>query len=301
VSALEQPARRELVFTASPQSWERIDQVMALQGHDKYSLTVARGFALVQWVLEQQAAGRTIGAMSAAGDFLPLEERPELLAPRPRMQVVQDLPPEAAAEPEPAPASAPAEVAEPAAEPAPDSPLGALKRLETSAARKEQGQADEAAPKGPTNAQLKKPPKFVVPVRREKVDNRPTGTGKSPIRTLEAERSECLARNEKFPIEHQGKPLPADLNHSCLQYLLGGQKVPDATHFRIAGPSHVGIYGHFPKKDWCVYDPISRRWRPDVQVREGFWKLYSIELAIDYLQRQPAPEPVPEDLEEVTY
>ncbi|MCK2122167.1 hypothetical protein [Pseudomonas sp. PNPG3] len=301
MSALEQSTRRELVFTASPQSWERIDQVMALQGHDKYSLTVARGFALVQWVLEQQAAGRTIGAMAVGGDFLPLEERPELLAPRPRMQVVQDSPPVAApttAEPDQATALAPAEAT---AEPAPDSPLGALKRLESSAARKEQGQADDTAPKGPTNAQLKKPRKFVVPARREKVDNRPTGTGQSPIRTLEAERAECLARNEKFPIEHQGKPLPANLDHSCLQYLLDGLQVADASHFRVIGPSHVGIYGHFPKKDWCVYDPISRKWRPDVQAREGFAKLYSIELAIDYLQRQPAPDPAPEDLEEVTY
>lgn len=299
MSALEQTQRRELVFTASPASWERIDQVMALQGHDKYNLTVARGFALVQWVLEQQAAGRTIGAMAAAGDFLPLEERPELLAPRPRMQVVQEQPPAAPASVvEPGPGLAPTEAV---AEPAPGTPLAALKKLETSAARKDQGQAGGDAPVGPTNAPLTKAKKFIVPTRREKADNRPSGAGKSPIRTLEAEKAECLARGEKFPIDHGGKPLPADLDHSCLQYLMDGVKVPEATHFRIMGPSHVGIYAHLPKKDWCVYDPINRKWRPDVQAREGFVKLYSIELAIDYLQRQPAPEPEPEDLEEVTY
>lgn len=298
MSALEQSPRRELVFTASQESWERIDQVMALQGHHQYSLTVARGFALVQWVLEQQAAGRVIGAMdSPSADFLPLTERPELLAPRPRMQIVPDQPTSATE------ASTQSErTVDAQGEPAAASPLGALKRLESSAARQDHEQCTQAAKKGSKNAPLQKAKKLILPRRKAKVDIRPTCAARSPLRSLEAARAEACANETPYPIEHDGKPLPWNLEHKYMASLLEGKQVPEATHFQIEGPGYVGIYAHRPKKDWCFWDPFSRCWRPDMKAREGMVCLYSIQVAIDYLQikaKQTPPEP--EVYEEVMY
>lgn len=289
MSALEQPKRREMVFVASDESWRRIDSLMEQQGHQVYGLAIARGFALVQWVLEQQAAGRIVGSQETGEeDFAPLIERPDLLAPRQRLQAVPvwesaSSTPERAPVSLPDPVQAPA-VAEvvtpaPAPNPAPASTLPAeLAAKLVPRAKKPQ------APKSPPRRREKNRAAEVL--RAHLVDD-----VNGPVKSHTWVRWRCEMDKRVAPIlVGADRALPGELNLEHLpeleRMLVEGRH---ATHFRITDDGLVTFYGFQPGKGWCYLEDFSMRLMPDSHCDGGLFAVFPVVMAVEYLRRLANP------------
>lgn len=286
MSALEQPKRREMVFAPAAESWERIDSLMEQQGHQVYGLTIARGFALVQWVLEQQAAGRIVGSLETGEeDFEPLVERPDLLAPRPRLQSVP-VPESAPSMPERAPVapSEPVQVATTAvvATPTQAAPASTLP-AELSAKLVARPRTPPAARPAPKRRGQNRAAEVL---RAHLVDD-----VHGPIKSHTWVRWNCNHENRPAPIligDDRALPGELSLEHlpelDCM--LVEGRH---ATHFKITTTGELAYYGFTPGKGWCYLEEGSMRLLPDSFCDGGLFAIFPVVMAVEYLRRLANP------------
>jgi hypothetical protein len=287
MNALEQPKRREMVFAASDESWQRIDSLMEQQGHQVYGLTIARGFALVQWVLEQQAAGRIVGSLETGEeDFEPLIERPDLLAPRPRLQAVPVADPAPLA-PEPAPVTQPEPVKVPTAavEAAPAPAAAPVSTLPAELSAKLV--AREKKPPAPKEAPKKRGQNRAAEILRAHLVDDVSG----PVKSHTWVRWRCEMDKRAAPI-HVGdnRALPGELSLEHLPelecMLVEGRH---ATHFRITDHGALAYHAFTPGKGWCYLEEGSMRLLPDSFCDGGLFAVFPVVMAVEYLRRLANP------------
>jgi len=290
MSAAEKPIRHDFNFSMGEESKRKLDALMARCGQDNLNLMVARGLALVAWVEDQSDLGRVVASIRHGEDepdFRPLEERPELIRPRQRPQLVTVAPPavQPAAEPVLEAVPEPEPVTEPVADPAP-------KLASTPSA----APAPKAAERTPNefNGPLTKPKAFRMPDRDCKSDY-PAGFAKSPVRNLREMQIDAKSRNVAPPIEYQGQPLPVGINQSHAEALVESMRI-GATHFQLMSDLFLVAYKYVARKGWCTFEAHRHRWTTDGYINDGLAPIYSLKLAQDYLQNNdaPAPEPEPE-------
>lgn len=286
MSALEQPKRREMVFAASDESWQRIDSLMVQQGHQVYGLTIARGFALVQWVLEQQAAGRIVGSLETGEeDFEPLVERPDLLAPRPRLQAVP-VPESAPSTPVPAPvAQAEPAQAPAAAKVAAPTPAPAVSTLPAELSAKLVPR--EKKPPAPKPAPRRRGQNRAAEILRAHLVDDVSG----PIKSHTWVRWFAKSENLLPPIlVGDDRALPGELTLEHLPdlecMLVEGRH---ATHFKIVSDGSLAYYGFTPGKGWCYLEEGSMRLLPDSFCDGGLFAIFPVVMAVEYLRRLASP------------
>lgn len=299
MSAAEKPIRHDFNFSMGDESKRKLDALMARCGQDNLNLLVARGLALVAWAEDQSDDGRIVGSIFYGADepdFRPLEERPELVRPRPRPQLVPVavavVQPVAAPEPEPEPVPDPVPEPEVATAPEPAPELAA--EPPAAAALKPAAKAPERTP-AEFNGQLKKPKPFRVPERKDDKSDYPAGYAKSPIRSLSELQLDARQRNLPAPIDYEGQPLPAGLNQSHAATLAENMQL-GATHFRLMRDLHLVAFKFVATKGWSTFEAHRYRWVRDGWINDGLDPIYSIKAAQDYLLNNdaPAPEPEPE-------
>jgi hypothetical protein len=284
MNAAEKPNRHDFNFSMGDESKRKLDDLMARCGHTQLNLTVARALALLAWVEDQSDLGRVVGSIRYGDelDFAELEERTELLRPRPRPQLVTTLPPV----PKPAPIITPAPAPEPvttqasvvpAAIPADPEPAPVNPKL---VARPKVAPAPKAAPARARSHRV------VNPSAMKPDDN-------GPIKTHAFLVSMSKVRNLLPPIEYCGHSVPGNLYVDQLQRLIEVRdRLPTATHFRINTLDHkVFFCGYTPGKGWCALSDATDQWERDPQLTAGVTWIYPVGPAIEYLKRHGKESP----------
>lgn len=250
--------RHELVFSMSDTSHSRLQALLERCGHSNLNLLLARGLALVEYVLDQTDAGRSVGSVGADGDeFLPLNEREELVNPPKGSRTTTST---AGAGSEGLPARAQVTSINPKLMPRPRVPVAAAAPVESE----------------PRARRLFKHPAFAV------------NDAAGPVRSLAFHKERCDALGFKQPIEFNGHALPGEL---CLSHLDELQVVMDtesmATHFQLCQATDVlSFYGYFPNSGWHRMSAETREWLPDAPVSAGEVSLFAMDMAAFYLRRQ---------------
>jgi hypothetical protein len=279
-----------MVFAPNAEAWERIDRLMEQQGHQVYGLAIARGFALVQWVLEQQAAGRIVGSLETGEeDFEPLVERPDLLAPRQRLQAVpvtEPAPLTPVVQPEPVQASAVAEVVTPAPVPAPTAAPATASTLPAELAAKLVPR--EKKPQPPKAAPRHRGQNRAAEILRAHLVNDVSG----PVKSHTWVRWRCEMDKRAAPIlVGDDRALPGELSLEHLPelecMLVEGRH---ATHFRITAQGELSYHAFAPGKGWCYLEEFSMRLLPDSHCDGGLFAVFPVVMAVEYLRRLANPE-----------
>ncbi|MFJ3487088.1 hypothetical protein ACIPL1_27270 [Pseudomonas sp. NPDC090202] len=241
----------EIVFSVNPDSFSRVQALLKRCGHQKLNLLLARGLALVEYVLDEQAKGRSVGSVSASGNrFVPLCERAELLGT----------------------GSAPVATNAPSGSAA-GGHLASISPNLMPRHRVRVSKVPEA--REPRARRLWGHAAFAV--------NDEAG----PVRSLafHCERNETLGLEQ--PIEFNGHALPGELHMSHLPEL---RKVMDAvsmaTHFLLCPATDtLSFYGYFPKTGWFRMSRETEEWIPDEAVNAGEVSLFPMDVAELYLRR----------------
>lgn len=284
MSAAEKPVRHDFNFSMGDDSKRRLDDLMARCGHNNLNLTVARSLALLEWVIDQVDNERVVGSIRYGDelDFKQLEERPELLRPRPRPQLVATPVPVVAAESiteaadEPEPAAEP--VAEVAADPAPLNPkLQARERIDPEPA-----------------------PEPRIRSRRVFQHKAYTPSDDGPVKTYEFLRANTVRRGQPAPVKYGNHSMPGNLYLDHMQQLIDAVTLnPTVTHFRIDPTDNfISFCGYLPKKGWCDINLVTGQWSPDPHLNGGVWWCYPVDQAIEYLRRHGVSAPPGPDLDE---
>jgi hypothetical protein len=248
--------RHEIVFSMAPESMGRVQDLLKRCGHQNLNLLLARGLALVEFVMDQIEQGRAVGSVIIGEDgFLPLRERPELLKPsnsRPR-------PAAPAGEQLPGASGAQVTAINPKLVPRPRVPIESIPEERLPRARR-----------------LFKHAAFAV--------NDEAG----PVRSLafHLERSESMGLER--PIAYNGHALPGELRPYHLEEI---QRTMDeesmATHFLLCEAADVlSFFGYFPNTGWHRLNAETSQWALDPAVQAGERSLFPMDLAAFYLRRQ---------------
>lgn len=246
--------RHEIVFTMNQASMGRVQALLKRCGHESLNLLLARGLALVEFVLDQADLGRAVGSVIIGeAEFMPLRERPELLAP-------MKSPVSAVGAGEQA-SSAPGRPVD-----APNPKLMPRPRVSPAAVPEE---------RLPRARRLFKHAAFAV--------NDEAG----PVRSLAFHQERCDSMGLEAPISFNGHALPGELRLHHLDEL---QRWMDeeamATHFLLCpATDDLSFYGYFPATGWHRLNTESRAWALDAAVQAGELSLYPVDLAAFYLRR----------------
>lgn len=278
----EQQAPRKHVetFTLSDSGKARADDLLSRCGHNSLQLLIARGLALVEWVVDQQERGRTVaGVVYGTEDtelyVCELHERPELLMPRQRPQAL----------PVPAQEQQAAKVAEPAELPAP--------AAESIQASPEPVASQAVAPtQNPKLMPRAKNPPAPKP-RPTRIDqskqaavlaaHRPNDDG--AVKTYNWVVYECERKKRLPPICHGDKPLQGELSSAHYAELSRVEKYA-ATHFRISDYGDLSFYRFEPKRGWLNVNVLNYQGELDEMVTGGCTSIFPIALALDYLAKK---------------
>ncbi|HAL2109911.1 TPA: hypothetical protein H5X26_004990 [Escherichia coli] len=247
--------RHEIVFSMAHDSMSRVQELLKRCGHGNLNLLLARGLALVEFVLDQAELGRVVGSVILGEEeFLPLRERPELLKPmragkppaEPEDNVAQSMPEAAVATINPKLMPR----AKVPVEDFPEAPLPRARRLFKHAA-------------------------FAV--------NDDAG----PVRSLAFHQERCDSMGIEPPLSYNGHALPGELR---LHHLDDLQRVMDtesmATHFYLCpATDDLSFYGYFPNTGWHRMNPETGEWAPESIVQAGELSLFPMDLAALYLRR----------------
>jgi hypothetical protein len=278
MNAAEKPKRHDFNFSMGDDSKHRLDELMARCGHNQLNLLVARGLALLAWVEDQSDRGRIVGSIRYGDepDFMELEERPELLRPRTRPQLVASAAPVASASPQTV--SAPTPEPDPVPEtPAPDpDPAPLNPKL---VARPRVAPAPSAAPRERSRRAVSLAPM--------------TPDDEGPIKTYKFLERMTKVRNMLPPIAFGGHSLPGNLYTEHLTRLTEiADRHPTATHFRInALDDELFFCGYMPRKGWCELNASTEQWAKDHHLETGLAWVYPVLPAIEYLRRHGKPSP----------
>lgn len=248
--------RHEIMFSMAPSSAARVESLLKRCGHKNLNLLLARGLALVEFVLDQADLGRVVGSVIVGEDeFLPLRERAELLKPSRQR-------------PTPAPS------AEEPSQSSPDAAAGAIHPKLVARPRVPVEEPTEE--RLPRARRLFKHAAFAV--------NDDAG----PVRSLafHLERSDSMGLEQ--PISYNGHALPGELRPHHLDEI---QKMMDAesiaTHFLMCeATEELSYFGYFPNTGWHRLNAVSNQWTLDTAILAGERSLYPMDLAALYLRRQ---------------
>lgn len=244
----------EVVFSMSTESHDRVLALLARCGHSKLNLLLARGLALVEYVLDQGVLGRSVGSVSATGNkFVPLCERPELSTPPNGSRGASESPCERSVD-----AGACVSPINPKLMPRPRVPVETV--------------VVECEPRA---RRLFRHAAFAV--------NDDAG----PVRSLAYHRERSETMETEPPIDFNGHALPGGL---CLSHLEALRRVMDsesmATHFQLCPASDLLLfYGFFPNNGWFRLNCETREWVPDGAVRTGEVSVFPMDTAEFYLRR----------------
>lgn len=254
--------RHEIVFTMTPSSLARVESLLKRCGHQNLNLLLARGLALVEFVLDQVDLGRVVGSVIVGEDeFLPLRERDELLKPsnKPR--------------PKPTPTTG---------EPAHSSPDAAAGVFHPKLVARPRVPVEEPTEERlPRARRLFKHAAFAV--------NDDAG----PVRSLafHLERSESMGLER--PIDYNGHALPGALRAHHLdeiQHMMDAESM--ATHFLLCeATEELSYFGYFPNTGWHRLNADSNQWTLDTAILAGERSLFPMDLAAFYLRRQANKQP----------
>lgn len=291
MNAAERPNRHDFNFSMGAESKRKLDDLMSRCGHTQLNLTVARALALLAWVEDQSDLGRVVGSIRYGDelDFVELEERAELLRPRPRPHLVPAAAPiaEVVAPIEPAPAPEPTPQPEPAPEPAPvePAPLTATTNPKLMARPRV-----APAPSAPLRERSRRLMKHLA---YEQDDN-------GPIKTLKYLQANCKARGLPQPVAYGVHCMPGNLYKHHEQRLIEiMDNHPTATHFRVAALTEdLSFCSYSPEKGWCEYDESSGRWIKDMNLYHGASWIYPVIHAVEYLRRFGKESPNPPQFED---
>lgn len=297
--AAPRPPRHDFNFSMGDESKRKLDALMTRCNQSDLNLTVARALSLLAWVVDQADEGRVVGSIrygADALDFCELQERPELLRQRSRPQLVPSAGPIDAG-------GSSASLAHQVAEPA------------TTAAIPETQQAKPSTPAPAavsyetTNPKLM--PREKVRPKADKTPSRPRGQRlmkhaayqpgeDGPVKSLAFLRALCEVRHLPAPISFGGRALPGNLNVSHKVQLIEMLDLNiGVTHFALSAQDDFMLfYSYAPRKGWCLLNHVSRRWEKDEQANGGLTWIYSISLAVEYLQRNEAAAPNPAAVED---
>lgn len=262
------PVRYDVMFSMSEASHARVNHLLRQCGHNNLNLLLARGLALAQWVEDQQALGRTIGAVlygEEGADVSELEERSELLMPQPRPQPITAKPVEVPTEP--APAVAP--------EPAVNPKLVARPK---------------STPTKPASQ-----PRHRAPSGREQQLRAHIPNDNGPVKSFAWVRWKCDQEKRKPPILiGDDRALPGELAMEHLAELERMQvDARHATHFLITVDGFLSFYGYQPgngtRGGWCYVEEGSMQLRKDEHCTAGLFAIFPVVMAVEYLRRQAAP------------
>ncbi|WP_439254466.1 hypothetical protein [Pseudomonas monteilii] len=243
--------RHEVLFTMSAQSMQRTTALLKRCGHQNLNLLLARGLALVEFVLDQLEQGRSVGSVILGEDgFLPLRERPELVTPR--------------------------EGARPKAVPAPT--RGGTTHTDN----------PKLMPRAkvPVEATVQEQAPRVRKLFRHAAFNVNDLTG--PVRSVEFHTKRCASEGLEAPIDYTGQALPGELGPHHLEELervMGEESM--ATHFQLCPSTYaLTFFAFFPKGGWHRMQSASREWLHDLAVDTGEVSVFSVDLAAAYLRWQ---------------
>lgn len=255
------PQRHEIVFTMASDSMERVEGLLKRCGHKNLNLLLARGLALVEFVLDQAELGREVGSVILGEDgFLPLRERPELVKPsRPRVVAATD-----------------------AGEPPLEAPAAALGVVHPKLIARPRVPIEAPVEEGlPRARRLFKHAAYAV--------NDDAG----PVRSLafHLERSESMGL--EAPIAYNGHALPGGLRPYHLdeiQRMMGEEAM--ATHFLLCeATEELSYFGYFPNTGWHRLSSDTRQWTFDTAIEAGERSLFPMDLAAFYLRHQADRQP----------
>lgn len=288
MSAAEKPIRHEFKFTMGEASQRKLDDLMARCGHTQLNLTVARALSLLTWVEDESDQGRVVGSIRYGEelDFRQLEERPELLRPRPRPQLVPASAPVAALAPQPQPTPEPEPVAEVLPEPEPVlTPAPAESK--PAAINPKLVAREKVAPVPNPNDAPRERGRRLMKHKAYKADDN------GPVKTIQFLRANCKARGYLPPIEFGEHALPGNLYLDHMDLLTSTIDVNVmATHFQISNfDNDISFCGYLPNKGWCYLNIESHQWEKDHQLNGGVSWAYPVIQAIEYLRRQGKHSP----------
>lgn len=253
--------RHDIMFSMTQSSLARVESLLKRCGHQNLNLLLARGLALVEFVLDQADLGRVVGSVIVGEEeFLPLRERAELLKPS-----------------KPRPASAP--TAEEPAQSSPDAAAGAFHPKLV--ARPRVPVEEHTEERLPRARRLFKHAAFAV--------NDDAG----PVRSLafHLERNETMGLEP--PIDYNGHALPGALRAHHLdeiQRMMDAESI--ATHFLLCeATEELSYFGYFPNTGWQRLSAESRQWTLDTAILAGERSLFPMDLAALYLRRQVDKQP----------
>jgi hypothetical protein len=248
--------RQEIVFSMAPESMVRVQGLLKRCGHQNLNLLLARGLALVEFVMDQIEMGRAVGSVILGEEgFLPLRERPELLkpgrsTPRPASSTDDQLQGGSGAQ---------VTTINPKLAPRPRVPVEAA--------------SEERMPRA---RRLFKHAAFAV--------NDDAG----PVRSLAFHLERCESMGLEPPIAYNGHALPGGLRSYHLEEI---QRMMDeesmATHFLLCEATEVlSFFGYFPNTGWHRMNTETRQWTLDTAIQSGERSLFPMDLAAVYLRRQ---------------
>jgi hypothetical protein len=294
-------------------SMARAQDLLRQCHHNNLPLLMARGLALVEWVEEQAAQGRTIASVKYAEEgeepvIYELQERPELLRPQPKpVLTVAPAPaatpvaaPQPAPEPEPQPALEPepepvvAQTPEPAPEPEPvemaaeetppSPPLeGEAKRRAFDALRQQNPKLVPGAKAAPAPA---RPAPARTPNRRAEIamahkENDMAG----PIKSFQWLVNDCNRLKMRPPLHYKQRGLPGDLVTMHLEHLEQAIGTDSrVTHFRVNDFGDITFYAFLYGKGWCVLEVGQQAFYLCESVNAGVSPVFPVALAIEYLK-----------------
>jgi hypothetical protein len=246
--------RQEIVFSMAPESMERVQGLLKRCGHQNLNLLLARGLAMVEFVMDQIDMGRAVGSVILGEDgFLPLRERPELLGK------VNRAPLAVAGDQAQGGSGAQVDAINPKLIPRPKIPVEAATEDHRPRARR-----------------LFKHAAFAV--------NDDAG----PVRSLAFHQERCDSMGLEPPISVNGHALPGELRPYHLddiQRLMDEESM--ATHFLLCpATDELAFFGYFPNSGWHRLNLDTRQWALDATVQAGELSLFPMEMAAFYLRRQ---------------
>ncbi|NWA11980.1 hypothetical protein [Pseudomonas gingeri] len=249
--------RQEITFSMSPDGMARTQQLLSRCGHSNLNLLLARGLALVEFVLDQQELGRAVGSVILGEDeFLPLREREELVTPgkaRPKPTAVPCAAPSASAEAPINPKLVPR-----ARVPVESPPL-----------------TNE-----PRARRLFKHAAFAV--------NDDAG----PVRSLAYHQERSDSMGIDAPISANGHALPGGLAvHHLAELQAAMDEHAMATHFLLCpATDEISYYGFFPNSGWHRLSGQTKTWALDPAAQRGELSVFPLDIAAFYLRRVEASQ-----------
>lgn len=255
--------RKEIVFSMSHASYERVEQLLGRCGHTNLNLLLARGLALVEFVEDEKAQGRPVGSTDARGEgFVRLSERAELLKPGNPQRL------------HPARAEDPAQDVSAAGAVDTTNPKLIARPRTAPPIPIEQGREPRA------RRQFRRP-EFAV--------NDDAG----PVRSLAFHEERCAALGINPPIAYNGHALPGELDThhlATLEEVMAQESM--ATHFQLCpATDELVFFGFFPRSGWHRLNQATDVWAPNDSVQTGGVSVFPLDMAANYLRRQRPAEP----------